>query len=144
MKLFHTSPSKIEKITSFGMFGECLFFSSEPYYMTMAKNPLLYSIDIDEDSIISVSALEDMEIQQRICEVLGVDMNSAERMLDGRDTAFEHGGDVEDDYWIQGLQGECAKKMGYLAARAMDEQGVVYIVPMLGKESELHLERIGF
>ena len=137
MKLFHTSPTKIEKIHENGMFGDCLFFSSEPYYMTTVKTPVVYSIDLNDDDVVPVRDLFDEEIISRIALVMNIDEDSAERVLDGRDTAFDHGHDGEMDWWVQGVQGECAKKMGFSAVESQDEQGAVWIVPMLGREHDL-------
>lgn len=92
--------------------------------------------------MISVNDLHDGEIIADIMRVLEIDEDDAERVLDGRDTAFDHGGEGEDDWWVQGKQGECAKKMGFKACKAYDEQGAVYIVPMNDMVSELKLERI--
>ena len=49
--------------------------------------------------------------------------------------------DLEASWWIQGLQGDVAKIMGYRAAEGFDEQGTVFIVPMLGREVDLRLVR---
>jgi len=142
MKIIHTSPSEIKEINKNGMFDDCLFFSGSEYVMAV-KGPLyVYSLEVDEDKIIDVSELHDEELISYIAEALDVDEDAAERMLDGRDNAFDHGLDGEDDWWIQAKQGECAKLMGYQAVEAQDEQGPVYIVPMLGKVGELNLDRI--
>ena len=135
MKLLHTRPVEITKITNTGLFDDCLFFSSNEYAMGAVR--AVYSIEIDDDKIIEVGELYDDEIIAHIASALDVDAEAAERMLDGRDTAFDHGKDGEDDWWIQAKQGECAKKMGYEACEAQDEQGTVYIVPMSGREKDL-------
>ena len=135
--LFHTSPGEISKITDNGLFGDCLFFSTEIYSMSTRGASFVYSIELDENTIIDISELHDNEIIADIMRVLEVEEDDAERMLDGRDTAFDHGLDGEDDWWLQAQQGACAKKMGYSACEALDEQGTVYIVPMLARESEL-------
>ena len=75
-------------------------------------------------------------------EVLEISEDDAERVLDGRDTVWEHGGGGEFDWWVQGKQGECAKKMGFEAAEGRDEQGHVYIVPMFDRENDLVLDRV--
>ncbi len=142
MKLYHTSPTKIETINESGTFGDCLFFASEIYVMTEAKTIYTYSIEIKDSEVINVSELHDDEEIKRIAEVLGVNENNAERMLDGRDTAFDHGGDGEDDWWIQGIQGQVARKMGYKACESEDEQGAVYIISMKNMENKLKLENI--
>lgn len=142
MRLFHTSPGEIKEIYNSEYFGDCLFFSSSEYVMTQAKTVYIYSYEIDEEKIIDTSDLYDKEIIDHIADVLEIDAENAERVLDGRDTAFDHGGDGEDDWWIQGQQGECAKKMGYEAVQSRDEQGAVYIVPMTGKLERMKLEKI--
>lgn len=137
MKLYHTSPDKIEKISKNGMFDDCLFFANDPYFMTQASNPVVYSIEIDESKIIDVYDLDERSVIENIMEVVEVDEDDAERLLDGRDTAFDHGKDGETDWWVQAKQGEAARMMGFEACRARDEQGTVYIVPMFGREKEL-------
>jgi hypothetical protein len=135
MKITHTSPVEITKITNSGLFDDCLFFSDDEY--AMGKVAATYTLEIEEDKIIDVRDLHDEELIAHIASALDLDEDDAERLLDGRDTAFDHGKEGDDDWWIQAKQGECAKKMGYEACRAEDEQGVVYIVPMLGRESDL-------
>lgn len=143
MKLFHTSPEKIEKISKFGMFGECLFFSSSVYVMTAVEDYITYSIEINEDDVIEVGSFfhhDEWEklndIVQHIMDVCECDEEEAQDYLDGS----EHHEDGEMDWMIQGLQGDAAKVLGYRAAQSEDEQGAVYIVPMFGRESELKLE----
>lgn len=135
MKLIHTSPVEIKEINKNGLFADCLFFSGEEY--AMGNVAATYTLDIEEDKIINVRDLYDEEIIADIMRVLDIDEDDAERVLDGRDTAFDHGGEGEDDWWVQAKQGECAKKMGFEACRAEDEQGAVYIVPMFGRENDL-------
>ena len=48
MKLFHTSPVEIKKITKTGMFGDCLFFALSPYGLGNIVN--VYSVDASEMS----------------------------------------------------------------------------------------------
>jgi hypothetical protein len=64
-------------------------------------------------------------------------MEMAEALLDGRENAEYL--EAEDSWWLQGKKGECAVKMGYDGAEDMDEQGTVYIIPMMGRENELTL-----
>ncbi len=141
MKLIHTSPEEIKNIHSKGLFSDCLFFSATEYTMTQSKTVYVYSMEQDEEKVISVRELHDKEIIEDIARVLEIEEEDAERVLDGRDTAWDHNGDGEDDWWVQAKQGECAKKMGYEACEAEDEQGVVYIIPMTGRVGELNLER---
>jgi len=133
--VIHTSPSEIKAISKDGLFNDCLFFSDEEY--AMGNVGAVYSLDINEDKIVDASDLHDDEIIAHISSALDVDTDVAENLLDGSDSAIEHGLSGEDDWWIQAKQGECAKKMGYEAVRGEDEQGTVYIVPMLGRESDL-------
>ena len=142
MKLYHTSPYEIKKINESGVFGDCLFFATERYVMTEAKTIFTYSIEINDDETIHVSDLFDEEEIKRIADVLDIKESDAERVLDGRSTAFDHKGDGEDDWWVQGIQGQVARKMGYKACESRDEQGVVYIISMKDRENELKLENI--
>lgn len=139
MEVFHTSPVLIQKIEEDRLFNDCLFFSGEIYVMSTRGKLYTYSLDLPEDDIINERELYDESVIQHISEALDVNNEVAERMLDGRDNV--HG---EDGWWIQRKQGECAKKMGYKAASSTDEQGCVYIVPMLGRESDLKLIEVEF
>jgi len=141
MNVIHTSPAKIEKIRSYGLFADCLFFSNNEYVMTAAEGYYVYALEIQDDEIIEDYELYDDEIIAEIADNLGVDNDIAESLLDGSQSAndlmLEDAG--EADWWIQSKQGECAKKMGYKACQSTDEQGTVYIVPMMGRESDLKL-----
>ena len=139
MELIHTSPIEIKEINTKGLFNDCLFFANEEYGMSDYK--FVYSIEIDESKIIEVNELYNEGIIDDIMNALDVDEDAAERMLDGRDSAFDHGKDGEDDWWIQAKQGECAKLMGYEVCEALDEQGTAWIVPMMGRENDLKLVR---
>ncbi len=142
MKITHTSPNKITSINKNGQFDDCLFFSADEYSMTTKGDLYVYSIELLDSKIIEVSELYNEEVIANIASVLDVDEDAAERLLDGRDTAFDHDLDGEDDWWIQAKQGECAKLMGYEAVESQDEQGTVYIVPMANRENDLVLERV--
>lgn len=139
MKLFHTSLKEIKKINKFGIFGQSLCFSSEIY--TMCENAThVYSIEIDEDEVISASQFfynDDCEklnfILEDIERIAECDRETAENFLDGTDTY----GDPEIDWTMQGFMGDAAKLLGYRAASMRDEQGICYIVPMFDKENEL-------
>ena len=160
MKIFHTSPEKIEKVYESDFFGDCLFFALKPYFMNTPK--YIYSIELDESKIVRVRDLYDekiiSEIQQSTKELLDIeiDEDDAERLLDGRLDAYDLFTDYENfesgyelgkaagelGWIIQGLQGKCGKKMGFEAVEAQDEQGTVYIVPMMGRENDLVLEEV--
>lgn len=135
MKMFHTSPSKEIKVDNNGIAGSCLFFSDDVYQMSAAS---VYVFEADFDCV-RASQLHDEEIISEIAERFDVDSDTAEGLLDGRENEWDHGADGDDSWWLQGKRGECAVKMGFDGCEDSDEQGVVYIVPMLGREDELEL-----
>lgn len=136
--MFHTSPSKIESgsINKFGIAGSCLFFSDDVYVMTASKNVFVYEADFN---CVRASQLHDEEIIAQIANYFDVDLDTAEGLLDGSENEWDHGADADGSWWLQGKRGECAVKMGFDGCEDRDEQGTVYIVPMLGRESELKL-----
>lgn len=139
MKLFHTSPTKIESISKFGTFDDCLFFSIAPYSMSVGE-VITYSVDASGMDFVDASDLHDDEIVERIAKVLEVDLEDAESLLDGSSSIwdFDHIEDHgEQDWWLQAKRGECAVKMGFDGCIDRDEQGSVYIIPMFGRESIL-------
>ena len=134
------------------MFDDCLCFAVDIYFMYLKKDPVIYEMEIDEDEIIDVAALYDEGIIKHISDVIECDLDVAESLLDGTESIYglfsfdEIGGHSEGktpfemaemDWFIQARQGECAKKMGYEACAAEDEQGTVYIVPMYGRDADL-------
>ena len=137
MKLFHTSPKEITKIDRFGTFDDCLFFSVEPYSMSVGE-VVTYSIDAENMSFVDAGDLTDAEIVAEIAERFDIDEDLAESLLDGSDSVWNHDfADAENDWYIQAKRGECAKKMGFDGCLDQDEQGGVYIIPMFGRESIL-------
>ncbi|MFX5523805.1 hypothetical protein [Acinetobacter baumannii] len=137
MKLFHTSPNKIEKISKFGNFDDCLFFSTNVYEMSACET-IVYSIDAETMSFIDACDLHDDEIIAEIAERFEIDEDLAESFLDGSESVWNHDfADAENDWFIQAKRGECAKKMGFDGCKDHDEQGVVYIIPMFGREAIL-------
>lgn len=138
--MYHTSPSKITAgtIHSFGIAGDCLFFSDNIYTMTAAKTVYVYEADFE---CVRVSQLYNEEIVQEIAEHFNCDTELAEMLLDGSESEWEQDFDcdAEDSWWLQGRRGACAAAMGYDGCEDRDEQGTVYIVPMSGRESELTL-----
>ena len=140
MKLFHTSPNKIEKVSKFGNFDDCLFFSTNVYEMS-AGETITYSINADDMRFIDASDLHDSEVIAEIAERFEIDLDDAESLLDGSDSVWNHEfADAENDWYIQAKRGECAKKMGFDGCLDEDEQGGVYIIPMLGREAILNKE----
>ena len=136
--MFHTSPTEIApgSINKFGIAGSCLFFSDSVYKMTASKTVFVYQANF---SCIDVSQLHDDAAISEIADYFGVNLDVAEALLDGSENEWDHGTDADGSWWLQGKRGECAVKMGYDGCKDRDEQGVVYIIPMLGRESELSL-----
>lgn len=139
--MYHTSPNEIKKgsINNNGVAGGCLFFSDDIYTMTASDEVFIYEADFD---CVSVSELHDVEIISEIAEYFEVDDEVAEALLDSTQSEWnlEHFEcDGHDSWWLQGKRGEAAKKMGYDGCKDEDEQGVVYIVPMVGREDQLKL-----
>jgi len=135
--MYHTSPQKIESgtINCNGVAGSCLFFSDDIYKMSKAS---VFTYEADFDCV-RVSQLHDDEIISEIANYFNVDESTAESLLDGSESEWSHGADGEDSWWLQGKRGECAVKMGFDGCEDTDEQGAVYIVPMMGRENELNL-----
>lgn len=135
--IYHTSPEEITKINEYGTFGESLFFSDEPYFMTQAANPVTYKMPLGKT--IPVSDLDDPAAIRDIANYFDIDDEAAESVLDGSKSVWDLDGNWggEDDWWVQGKQGEAAKNMGYQGAKGIDEQGTVYIMPMKGREGDL-------
>lgn len=141
--MFHTSPEKIEagSINNNGIANSCLFFSDEIYTMTASKTVYVYEADFN---CVSVHQLHDETIITRIAERFGCDECLAESLLDGSECEWNQDFDCDgfDSWWLQGMRGECAVKMGFDGCKDKDEQGTVYIVPMSGRESELTLVEV--
>lgn len=140
--MFHTSPNLITDgmINEFGIAGSCLFFSDRIYQMSNAS---IYTYEADFNCV-PVYKLHDDEIIADIAERFNVDLETAELILDGSEThphrrVSDDDDSAYDSWWLQGKRGECAVKMGFDGCEDTDEQGAVYIVPMLGRESELKL-----
>lgn len=136
--MYHTSPNKIEEgmINKLGVAGSCLFFSDNVYVMTASDTVYVYEADFD---CVRASQLHDEEIIEQIAAYFDVDAEIAEGLLDGSVSNWGYRSDSDSSWWLQGKRGECAVKMGYDGCEDEDEQGTVYIVPMLGRESELTL-----
>lgn len=138
--MFHTSCELITpgSINKFGVAGSCLFFSDNVYYMSSASHEakIVYEAEFD---CINASQLYDELIIELIADKFNVDKKRAEGLLDASELWFDHSSDDEAGWWLQGMRGECAVKMGFDGCKDRDEQGTVYIVPMFGRESELTL-----
>lgn len=138
MELIHTSPTEIKEIDAHGLFNDCLFFSSTEYHMSRASI-FTYKIEISENRIIEDCSLDDDETITQIVNALSIDRDTAQDLLNSKLTAGDITGDYEDGWFIQAMQGQAAKNMGYLGCESEDEQGCVYIVPMNDRLSELKL-----
>ena len=150
MKLFHTSPKEIKKIDQFGNFEDCLFFSARVYQMAIGE-VITYSIDAENMDFIEAWKLSDDEIAAEIAKKIASrtfedqDFELAEELLDTSKNLWKVGFDLGLDseekkkinWFIQAKRGQCAKKMGFDGCLDEDEQGAVYIIPMLGRESIL-------
>ncbi|EJB8444789.1 hypothetical protein MW350_004314 [Vibrio parahaemolyticus] len=142
--MYHTSPNKIESglINNNGVAGSCLFFSDDVYVMTASNCYYVYEADFD---CIRASQLHDDEIIADISRYFDVDESTAESLLDSTQSEWcldDFDCEGEDSWWLQGKRGECAVKMGYDGCEDKDEQGTVYIIPMLGREDELKLVEV--
>ena len=146
--IYHTSPSKIEKIKDRkGNFKDSLFFSADEYSMSSGKTTT-YAMDIDNMEFLSPSQFFYDDDYEKLNDIVSdvenyadVDNEMAQGLLDGSEDPFEiiEDGEMAGDlsWFIQGKQGESAKILGYDGAESEDEQGTVYIVPMIGRESDL-------
>lgn len=139
--MYHTSPSKITEnmINGNGVAGDCLFFSDDVYVMTASNTVYVYEADFN---CVCASELHDDDIIEDIASYFDVDVDIAESLLDGSGSEWDHGAEGEDSWWLQGKRGECAVKMGFDGCEDEDEQGVVYIIPMKGRESDLTLVEV--
>ena len=87
--------------------------------------------------------LEVAQIARDLARELQLNEDLAESLLDGTQSeCCLDDCEGEDSWWLQGKRGECAVKMGYDGCEDEDEQGTVYIIPMLGREDELKLVEI--
>lgn len=143
MKLYHTSPLEISKIKTSGRFGEFLCFSGHEYVMT-AGGHVLYKIEIDEGEIIDDGSLfyhPDAglldDLVSDFCARFDVDADTAEEIISGRAELDRDVHDADDSWDAQEFTARAAKILGYRGVRARDEQGTLYMIDMLGRESEL-------
>ena len=131
--MFHTSPNKEIKVNNYGVAGSCLFFSDNVYQMSQVS---IYVFEADFDCV-RASQLHDEEIITEIADMFDCSEDEAESLLDASGSEWDFCCDSEKSWWLQGKRGECAVKMGFDGCEDEDEQGTVYIVPMLGREAEL-------
>lgn len=148
MQLFHTSPTKIDKISASGRFGEFLFFSNDVYVMTSA-DPVVYSLELADDEVIEAGRLffhDDAEKLQPLVEELAarlrVSEEDAEALIEESKSAHDIDSidpeDSADASWdAQLFTARAAKLLGFRAVQVRDEQGAAWMVDMLGREAEL-------
>ncbi|MCK4814919.1 hypothetical protein KA005_04040 [bacterium] len=133
MKTVHTSPKEITEINENGLFGDCLFFAEEEYAMGNVK--AVYELEIN--NVIEACQIDDEVGFKEISEKFGIDADLAIEVLCG-DTQIGHiTGDYEDNWFVQKVQAQSAKRMGFEGVESDDEQGVVFIIPMLNREKDL-------
>ena len=136
--MYHTSPNLIldGTIHNAGIAGSCIFFSDDVYYMS-EQSIFVYEAEFN---CVGVGELYDPDIISEIQHTFNVCVDIAERLLDGSDNEWNHEiTDGELSWWLQGKRGECAVIMGFDGCEDIDEQGTVYIIPMIGREGELSL-----
>lgn len=149
MKLFHTSPAPITRVSRGGRFGSCLFFSCKPYSMSVG-DVITYSIEIDDAELISARELFYHELAAELEPIVnevaarcGVDAETAEKLIEGRVTMWdiETSVDADDvaeaDYDVQHAAARCAVLLGYRGVSLLDEQGTSYLIDMFDRECEL-------
>ena len=150
MKLYHTSPDKIIEVKeSFDSeFQGALFFSATPYFMSRASK-YVYEIEVSDEQILEVCYLDydqDIidEIKERFNTLFDADIDDDEAydyLMEDLDIWNISTDDYENcalfSWFIQGVQAKAAKKEGALAVESEDEQGTVFIINMINKESLL-------
>lgn len=153
MRVIHTSPEVITEIREDGLFGDCLFFSDDEYWMCASRDGAdgaVYAIELqsvmephqldfegtaEQVAVKELIAICDEQIDAEQAFDFLVDDSTVWEMLD-----FDCERLSEISWDIQRLQGQIASCRGFDAFYGRDEQGCVWIVPMSGK---LHrLERI--
>ena len=110
--MYHTSPNKIEAgtINRFGVAGDCLFFSNNVYVMTASTTVYVYEAEFECEDVFR---LYDAGIVAEIAERFDIDEATAEGLLKGEGTVWEHDGEAEDAWWLHGKRGGCAWLMGF-------------------------------
>lgn len=138
--MYHTSPQIITNglINNYGIAGSSLFFSDKIYIMSQRETYYVYEANFN---CIHVSQLYNKEIIEEIASYFECNEELAESLLDAKENEWlqEFECSSENSWWLQGKRGQCAVEMGYDGCEDLDEQGVVYIVPMKGRENELKI-----
>ena len=141
MELFHTSPTKIDKIHTDGRFGEFLFFSRKEYVMA-AGEFVTYKIELADDEFIEATQIfyhEDAvkldALVAKFSKRFKVETDEAEEIIAERSQLDSS--DADDLWDVQMYTAKAAKLLGFRAVRVTDEQGSAYMIDMQGHESEL-------
>lgn len=153
MELYHTSPNKITEITNDGLYGSFLFFSGSEYTITAVEDYYTYMIDNENLDTLPASSIfyhEDAEkvdhIVKEVMNRFDVDEDTAENLLDESENIItmditRHNVEPEDlseSAWeIQYYTALAATELGYAGAEVTDEQGLSYMIDMMGREDML-------
>lgn len=145
VKLYHTSPDASIPVHAHGLLGSFLCFASRPYVMTAASECYVYSIEIEESEFIEARALfhheRASELDGLVAEFaarFGLQTDDAEDIIAER--AQLDSGDADELWHVQHVTCRAAKYLGFSGVVGRDEQGTVYMIDMLGRESELRRE----
>lgn len=148
MEIFHTSPVEISTVTIDGRFGEFLCFAADEYVMT-AGDHVTYRIEVDENDIIRAGSLfyhEDAAdlsgLVERVMQMVECDEDTAEELISQHIDVFSlddiDASDAGELSWdIQAITAKAAKILGFRGVAMQDEQGICYMIDMLGHEAEL-------
>lgn len=147
--VYHTTREREIKLRKGGgPSGTSLFFATGIYELSShAKHVFSLTLDEAKGDIVSACYLEDEESVEQIADTFGVDKETALGLLqaeinewdlcnDGELPNFPNGGQdlAEASWWLQGVRGSVARKMGYIACEDIDEQGTVIIADLFERE----------
>jgi hypothetical protein len=146
VQLFHTSPAEITAISGVGRFGSHLFFSDRVYYMAMG-HAVVYSVEIDENDVISAREIyyrDDLDkiqpVIDRVIRQFGVDDDVALDLICERSDVSDLD-DVDDpgeaSWVVQGYTAQAAALLGFRAVKVTDESGTSYMIDMAGRLADL-------
>lgn len=144
--VYHTSPEMITSINKLGVFGSFLCFAIDPYVMTNGDY-YTYQLSIDDSKLIKAGHLfyhEDAAklapLVSEFCQRFGIeDEDLAEEIISERESEWHHleNCDAEASWECQLFTARAARMLGYEGCIMQDEQGALFMIDMLGRESEL-------
>jgi hypothetical protein len=144
MKLFHTSPCKIEKITMSGNYDDCLFFSKDVYEVPVdddeenTAEPIQYLINAENMRFVEACDLYDEELINVIVEEFEVESETAKNLLNSSDSVWNHWfAEKGTNDFVIARRGECATNMGFDGYKDIENDQEVFIIPMFKRESIL-------